>query len=166
MYGCLENENKILEIMQKGTRVYSLSKYGLYFYLYSTRTKGSCFIVMWLLYIDQNVIMKIRCKTQLLSWKGRGRGRYPEAISFFKIYDIKIIYKYYCNITLLASALILYTTTCSIVGVLNSLVMYVLSLPTYIKVVQPKNPNKQIISYRLNKFLDHEDWVNVTNGHS
>ena len=65
MYGCLENENKILEIMQKGTRVYSLSKYGLYFYLYSTRTKGSCFIVMWLLYIDQNVIMKIRRGTEL-----------------------------------------------------------------------------------------------------
>jgi NADH dehydrogenase FAD-containing subunit len=49
MYDCLENENKILEIMQKGTMVYSLSKYGSYFYLYSTRIKGSCFIVMWLL---------------------------------------------------------------------------------------------------------------------
>jgi hypothetical protein len=40
MYDCLENENKILEIMQKGTRVYSLSKYGIYFYLSPTRMKG------------------------------------------------------------------------------------------------------------------------------
>jgi hypothetical protein len=39
MYDSLENKNKILGIMQKGTSIYSLSKYGLYFYLCSTRMK-------------------------------------------------------------------------------------------------------------------------------
>jgi hypothetical protein len=40
MHNFLENEIKILGIMQKGTSVYSPSKYGLYFYLCSTRMKG------------------------------------------------------------------------------------------------------------------------------